>query len=142
MPQTILVKRSFLSALLTAGQALVPPVVALLALSILMGTLAQSFNPYSWVVVTLLCLFLIQTPREISAQLTNERLSTIGDVMLRWALLLLTMYAIHHLTGVLDGYPPRLFWYWALVTTPALIIATLGVQRLMSLLLVNAFNNR
>src|ERR1700691_1575457 len=130
MAQPILVKRSFLVAILAAAQAIVPPLAALLILSVLVGTLSQTFNPYSWVVVTLLCLILIQPPREVSTQLTSERVSALTDVMFRWSLLLGTMYVIHRTTGVLDGYPPRLFWYWALATTLALVIATLGMQQL------------
>jgi putative colanic acid biosynthesis UDP-glucose lipid carrier transferase len=142
MAQPILVKRSFMVAILAAIQAIVPPAVALLSLSILVGTLSQTFNPYSWVVVTLLCLILIQPPRDVSTQLTNERVSAVADVMFRWAMLLAATFAIHHVTGVLDGYPHRLFWYWALVTTPALIIATLATQQLMRVLLMSSFDNR
>jgi putative colanic acid biosynthesis UDP-glucose lipid carrier transferase len=142
MAQPILVKRSFMVAVLTAIQAIVPPSVALLTLSILVGRLSQTFNPYSWVVVTLLCLILIQTPRDVGTQPMNEWISAIADVMFRWALLLSILYGIHHLTAVLDGYPPRLFWYWALITTPALILATLGMQQVMRVLLVNAVSNR
>ncbi|MFI4891377.1 MAG: undecaprenyl-phosphate glucose phosphotransferase [Steroidobacterales bacterium] len=142
MAQPILVKRSFVVAVLIAIQAIVPSAVALLSLSILVGTLSQTFNPYSWVVVTLLCLVLIQTPRDVGTQLTNERVSAVADVMFRWALLLLITFVIHHLTAVFDEYPPRLFWYWALITTPVLILATLGAQQLMRVLLVSAFNDR
>jgi putative colanic acid biosynthesis UDP-glucose lipid carrier transferase len=142
MAQPILVTRSFLVAILAGIQAVIPSLVALLSLSVLVGTLSQSFNPYSWVVVTLLCLVLIQPPREVSAQLTSERVSSITDVMFRWSLLLAVMYVIHRATGVLDGYPPRLFLYWAIVTTPALIMATIGMQQLMRSMLSSAFNNR
>jgi putative colanic acid biosynthesis UDP-glucose lipid carrier transferase len=142
MAQPILVKRSFMVAILAAIQAIVPPAVALLCLSILVGTLSQTFNPYSWVVVTLLCLILIQPPRDVSTQLTNERVSAIADVMFRWALLLAATFVIHHMTGVLDGYPRRLFWWWALITTPALVIATLATQQLMRALLMSSFDNR
>jgi putative colanic acid biosysnthesis UDP-glucose lipid carrier transferase len=142
MAQPILVKRSFLVAILAATQAVVPSLVALLNLSVLVGVLSQTFNPYSWVVVTLLCLILVQPPREVSTQLTSERVSAVTDVMFRWSLLLATMYVIHRATGVLDGYPPRLFLYWALFTTPALIIATLAMQQAMRWMLASAFNNR
>ncbi len=142
MAPPILVKHSFMVAALTAIQAIVPPAVALLILSALVGRLSQAFNPYSWVVVTLLCLILIQTPRDVGTHLTNERVSAIADVMFRWALLLVIIYVIHHVTRVLDGYPPMLFWYWAAVTTPALVLATLGAQQLMRVLLVHAFNSR
>ncbi len=142
MAQPILVKRSFLVAILAGVQAVIPPLVALLTLSVLVGTLSQTFNPYSWVVVTLLCLVLIQPPREVSAQLTSERVSSITDVMFRWSVLLAVMYVIHRATGVLDGYPPRLFWYWAIATTPALVIATVAMQAVMRSMLSSAFNNR
>ena len=142
MAQAILVKRSFLVAILAGVQAVIPSLVALLTLLVLEGTLSQTFNPYSWVVVTLLCLVLIQPPREVSAQLTSERVSAITDVMFRWSMLLAVMYVIHRTTGVLDGYPPQLFWYWAIATTPALVIATVGMQALMRSMLSSAFNNR
>ena len=59
--------------MLAGVQAIIPSLVALLSLSVLVGTLSQTFKPYSWVVVTPLCLVLIQPPRELSAQLTSER---------------------------------------------------------------------
>jgi putative colanic acid biosynthesis UDP-glucose lipid carrier transferase len=142
MSQPILVKRSFLVAVLTGIQAVVPPLIALLCVAILTSTLAQTFNPYSWVIVILLCLILIQPPREVGAQLTNPMVSSIADVMLRWGFLLVTMFCIRHLTTVLADYPPQLFTYWALLTTPLLILATLGTQQLMRRLLLSAFNNR
>jgi putative colanic acid biosysnthesis UDP-glucose lipid carrier transferase len=142
MAQPILVKRSFLIAIVAGVQAIIPSLVALMTLSVMIGTFSQTFNPYSWVVVTLLCLVLIQPPREVSAQLTSERVSSITDVMFRWSLLLAVMYVIHRVTGVLDGYPPRLFWYWMIATTPALVIATVGMQQLMRSMLSSAFNNR
>lgn len=142
MAQPILVKRSFLVALLTAVQAVIPPAVALLTVRFLTATLGQTFTPSSWVVVMLLCLILVQPPREVGAQLTDEWVSTTADLMLRWGALLVVMYLIRHLTNVLAEYPPKLFTYWAIITTPALVLATLGMKHLMRVLLANAFSNR
>ena len=142
MAQPILVKRSFLVAVLTGVQAVVPPIIALACVAVLTSSLKETFNPYSWVVVILLCLILIQPPREVGAQLTNAWVSAVADGMMRWAFLLITMFCIRHLTDVLADYPPQLFTWWALLTTPLLILATLFMQQVMRGLLLSAFNNR
>jgi putative colanic acid biosynthesis UDP-glucose lipid carrier transferase len=89
-----------------------------------------------------LCLVLVQPPREVSAQLTSARLSAVVDVILRWLLLLGVLLAVGYVTKSLNGYPRHIFLTWAVVTPVVLIVVTLAMQEVMRRFLMNAFDNR
>ena len=90
MTQPVLLKQSFLIAILTGVQALVPAVVAVAALYATIIFFGRRFDPSSAaiVIVGVLCLVLVQPPREVSTQLTSARISAVADVIFRWLLLL------------------------------------------------------
>ena len=93
--------------------------------------------------VAVLCLVLVQPPREVSSQLTSPRLSAVVDVIFRWLVLLAVLLAIGYVTkSPLQGYPRRVFLTWAAITPVALILATFGMQEVMRRFLMNAFDNR
>ena len=92
--------------------------------------------------MAVLCLVLVQPPREVSTQLTSARVSAVADVIFRWLLLLAVMLAIGYVTNSLAEYPRRIFMTWAVVTPVALIFSTLAMQELMHHFLMNAFDNR
>ncbi len=142
MAQPIFVKQSFLVATLTGIQSMIPALVALACLYGLVGFFGHDFDPTTWVIVIVLSLILVQPPREVSSQLTNERVSVVADALFRWLALIMAMVAIGMLTQVLDAYPRNLFVAWATITTPVLIVATLLTQQLMRLFLKTAFSNR
>jgi len=104
----------------------------------------RRFDPSSAaiVIVGVLCLVLVQTPREVSTQLTSARLSAVVDVILRWLLLLAVLLAVGYVTRSLDGYPRHIFLTWAVLTPVVLIAATLAMQEVMRRFLMNAFDNR
>jgi len=142
MAQPVLVKQSFLIALLTGAQAVMPAVVAVLFLyAIILGFGAQ-FDLSSLTVVLVLCLTMVRPPREVSIQLTSERTTAVADVLFHWCLLLLVLLAIGYLTKSLDGYPRRVYLAWALVTPVGLIATTLVMQEVMRRFLMSAFGNR
>jgi putative colanic acid biosynthesis UDP-glucose lipid carrier transferase len=144
MTQPVLLKQSFLIAILTGVQALVPAVVAVAALYTTIIFFGRKFDPSSAaiVIVGVLCLVLVQPPREVSTQLTSARLSAVVDVILRWLLLLAVLLAVGYVTRSLDGYPRHIFLTWAVVTPVVLIAVTLAMQEVMRRFLMNAFDNR
>jgi putative colanic acid biosysnthesis UDP-glucose lipid carrier transferase len=144
MTQPVLFKQSFLIAVLTGVQALVPAVVALASLGVTIVLFGHRFDPSSAgiVIVGVLCLVLVQPPREVSTQLASARLSAVTDVILRWMLLLAVLLALGYVTKSLDEFPRRIFLTWAAATPVALIGVTLAMQEVMRRFLMNALDVR
>jgi putative colanic acid biosynthesis UDP-glucose lipid carrier transferase len=116
-------------------------VASLYATIILFG---GKFDPSSAaiVIVGVLCLVLVQPPREVSSQLTSARASAVVDVILRWFLLLAVLLAVGYVTKSLNGYPRHIFLTWAALTPVVLVAVTLAMQEVMRRFLMNAFDNR
>jgi putative colanic acid biosynthesis UDP-glucose lipid carrier transferase len=144
MTQPVLFKQSFLIAVLAGVQAVVPAVVAVASLYATIIFFGKVFDRSSEaiVIVAVLCLVLIQPPREVSTQLTSARLAAVADVIFRWLLLLGVLLAVGYVTKSLVDYPRRIFLTWAVVTPVALIVVTLVMQEVMHRFLMNAFENR
>jgi len=144
MTQPVLLKQSFLIAILTGIQAVVPAVVAAASLYATIILFGGKFDPSSAaiVIVGVLCLVLVQPPREVSSQLTSARASAVVDVILRWFLLLAVLLAVGYVTKSLDGYPRHIFLTWAALTPVVLVAVTLAMQEVMRRFLMNAFDNR
>jgi putative colanic acid biosynthesis UDP-glucose lipid carrier transferase len=144
MTQPVLYKQSFLIAILAAVQAVVPAVVAVASLYATIGFFGHPFDSSSqaFVLVAVLCLVLIQPPREVATQLTTARISAVAETLFRWALLLVILLAVGYITKSFDAYPRRIFLTWAAVTPVALILVALGMQEVMHRFLMNAFENR
>ena len=144
MTQPVLLKQSFLIAVLTGVQALVPAVVAVASLYGTVVLFGHRFDPSSAAIVImgLLCLVLVQPPRELSAQLTSARLSGVADVILRWMLLLVVLLAVGYITKSLSIYPRRVFLTWAAATPVVLIAVTVAMQELRRRFLTNVLENR
>ena len=95
------------------------------------------------VIIAVLCLVLVQPPREINAYLNSARASAVIDVMLRWVLLLGALLIIDYGTkSQLRTYPQEVFVIWALVTPLALIATTFLMQGMVHYFLMNAFHRR
>src|ERR1700719_312774 len=144
MTQPVLFKQSFLIAVLAGIEAVMPAVVAVASLYATIVFFGIVFNRSSEaiIIVAVLCLILVQAPREVTTQLTSARISSIADVLFRWMLLLAVMLAIGYVTKSLTDYPRRIFLTWAVVTAAALIFSTLAMQEVMHHFLMNAFENR
>jgi putative colanic acid biosysnthesis UDP-glucose lipid carrier transferase len=144
MTQPVLFKQSFLIAILAGVQAVMPAVVAVASLYATIVFFGIVFNRSSEaiIIVAVLCLILVQAPREVTTQLTSARISSVADVIFRWLLLLAVMLAIGYVTKSLTDYPRRIFLTWAVVTPVALIFSTLAMQEVMHHFLMNAFENR
>jgi putative colanic acid biosysnthesis UDP-glucose lipid carrier transferase len=144
MTQPVLFKQSFLIAVLAGVQAIMPAVVAVgsLYLTIIFFGIAFDRSSQAIIIVAVLCLILVQAPREVTTQITSARISAVADVIFRWVLLLAVMLAIGYVTHSLAEYPRRIFLTWAVVTPAALICSTLAMQEVMHHFLMNAFDNR
>jgi putative colanic acid biosynthesis UDP-glucose lipid carrier transferase len=144
MTQPVLFKQSFLIAVLAGVQAVMPAVVAVASLYATITFFGIVFDRSSQaiIIVAVLCLILVQPPREVSTQLTSARLSAVADVIFRWLLLLAVMLAIGYVTKSLAQYPRRIFLTWAVVTPVALAFSTLAMQEIMHRFLMSAFDNR
>jgi putative colanic acid biosynthesis UDP-glucose lipid carrier transferase len=144
MTQPVLLKQSFLIAIMTGVQAIVPAIVAVATLyaTIIFFDIRFDRSSEAIVIVAVLCLVLVQPPREVSTQLTSARLSAVVDVIFRWLLLLAVMLAVGYATKSLDGYPRRIFLTWAVVTPVALAATALVMQEIMRRFLMKAFDTR
>ena len=142
MTQPVLVKQSFMIALLTCLQAVMPALVAVLSLYITVVLFGRVFDPSSAAVVIVVCLILVRPPREVSTQLTLERVTAVVDVIIRWLMLLVILLAVGYVTKSLDAYPRRIILTWAALTPVALILTTVAMQEVMRRFLMSAFDNR
>jgi len=144
MTQPVLFKQSFLIAVLAGIQAVMPAVVAVASLyaTIVFFGIVFDRSSQAIIIVAVLCLILVQPPREVSTQLTSARISAVADVIFRWLLLLAVMLAIGYVTHSLAEYPRRIFMTWAVVTPVALAFSTLAMQEIMHRFLMGAFDNR
>ncbi len=143
MTQPVLFRQSFLIAVLTGIQALMPAIVAVGSLYATMVLFGRTFDSSSVtiVIVAVVCLVLIQPPREFSTQITSPRLSTVVEVIVRWFVVIALLLAIGYVTKS-PVYPRRVFLTWAAVTPVELIVATLAMQELMRHFLISAFDVR
>src|SRR5258708_15681986 len=144
MTEPVLFKQSFLIAVLAGLQAVMPAVVAVASLYATITFFGIVFDRSSQaiIIVAVLCLILVQPPREVTTQLTSARISAVADVIFRWLLLLAVMLAIGYVTKSLAQYPRRIFLTWAVVTPVALAFSTLAMQEIMHRFLMSAFDNR
>ncbi len=145
MTQPVQFRQSLLIALLTGAQAVLPALVAVASLYVTIIAFGSKFDLRSSgiIVVAVVCLVLIQPPREVTAQLTSPRVSAVVDVLFRWFLILAVLLGIAYVTkSPLQAYPRRVFLTWAMSTPVVLIVATLVMQEFMRRFLMNAFEAR
>ncbi len=145
MTQPVQFRQGMLIALLTGAQAVLPALVAVASMYVSIIALGDRFDPRSSgiVVIAVVCMVLIQPPREVTAQLTSPRVSAVVDVLFRWFLILAVLLGIAYVTkSPLQTYPRRVFVTWALSTPVLLIVATLLMQEFMRRFLMNAFEAR
>ncbi len=145
MAHGALFRQSYLIAVLRGVQALVPSIVAvtcLYAMNIIFGHMID-LSASTIVLVAVVCLVLIQPPREVTAQLTAPRVSAVVDVVLRWYLALAVLLGIAYVTkSQLQAYPRRVFLTWAAVTPVLLALTTVATQELMRRFLIKVFDVR
>jgi putative colanic acid biosysnthesis UDP-glucose lipid carrier transferase len=145
MTQPVQFRQSFLIAVMMVAQALLPALVAVASLYVTIFAFRSRFDPLSSgiAVVAVVCLVLIQPPREVTTQLTSPRFSAVVNVIFRWFLVLAMLLGIAYVTkSPLQDYPRRVFLTWAAGTPAVLIATTLMMQEFMRGFLMKAFNAR
>jgi putative colanic acid biosysnthesis UDP-glucose lipid carrier transferase len=144
MTQPVLLKQSFMIALLTGVQAVVPALIAIGSLYATIALYGHHVDPASAanVIVSVVCLILVQPPREVNAQLNSARLSDVADVIWRWMMLLVVLLAIGYVTKSFAVYQRRVFLTWAAATPVALIAATFAMQEVRQRFLANVLETR
>ena len=116
MTQPVQFRQSLLIATMMAAQAMLPAFVAVASLYATIFAFRSGFDPLSSgiAVVAVVCLVLVQPPREVTTQLTSPRVSAVLDVIFRWVLILAALLGIAYVTkSPLQEYPRRVFLTWA-----------------------------
>lgn len=144
MTQPVLLKQSFLIATMTAVQSLVPWATAMATLYALMRLNGLPFIPSSTdiMVTGVLCLLLIETPKDVTLQLASASLPAATGVIARWLLVLIALALVNYFAAILRDFPWRLVWGWVLLTPLALVAAALAMQAVMRQLLLRASGRR
>ena len=140
MTQPVLLRQSFLIAMMTAIQSFLPWAIAVATLYAFMRLYAVPFYPSSAaiMVIAVLCLILVEPPRDVTLQLASARLPAAAGVLARWLLFLTGLAVVNLFAGILHDFPRRLIWSWVLLTPFALFGTTLLLQVIMRRLLLRA----
>ncbi len=143
MTEPVLIKRSFLIALMVIVQTISPPLMAVAALYAVSRIWNLSFQPAALaVVVVLIFVLLIRPPRDLSSQLNWKPASLVLGAVLQWLILLLVLLAIGHATGSIASYPHAALRAWALATPIFLVVGTLVVRQAMRRVVMSAVRSR
>lgn len=145
MTEPILYRQSFLIAILTVIQTVLPPLTALTALALVVSRWDISFSssPASLAVtITLSFLLLLKPPRDLSDQLAARRSQAVVIVLAQWTLLLLVLLVTGYITHALGIYPRSALLAWGLLTPLALMLVVLLIQEIMRRMLMSASNRR
>ena len=144
MTQPVLLRQSFLIATMTAVQSIMPWVVAMAVLYGLLRFYGLPLVSSSMVimVVAVLCLVLVEPPRDVTLQLASASLPAATGIIVRWLMLLAALLTVNYFSGLLDNFPKNLIWSWLVLTPLALIVTTLLLQAIMRRLLMRASGRR
>lgn len=126
-PPLLFKRQSALAAILFSLRAAAPAAVSVLtlyALGELTGTASTDYFSVVTIIVTLLSITLLQSPRTPAAELITPRHVIAGGLLVRWAVLLLVLLTIGYFTGYPRAYSPPVMLLWALAT-PALLVPSL-----------------
>jgi putative colanic acid biosynthesis UDP-glucose lipid carrier transferase len=126
-PPLLLKRQSGLAAIFFSLRAAAPAAVSILTLYVLAeltGTGTTDYFSAVTIIVTILSIALLQSPRTPAAELIAPRKVVATGLLVRWMVLLLALLAI----GYVAGFPPRyslpVMLMWA-VATPAVLIPSM-----------------
>ena len=145
MTEPVLIKRSFLIALMAFVQTMTPPLIAVASLYVvkrLWNFSTDHEHASGLVTLTLLFVVLIRPPRTLSSQLNWQPLAGAASTVLQWLLLLAVLALVGYATNVLGEYPRRALETWALVTPVLLVLGNLTVRYVMRRLVMSAVTSR
>src|SRR5665213_1348263 len=143
MTEPVLIKRSFLIALMVILQTIRGPLVASAALYGFASIWHISFGASAQAVIeTLIFLVLLRPPLALSSQLTWRPGMIAGTVVLRWLLLMLVLSIIGYSTRTTRSYPWLALTTWYFGTPVLLIASALGVSQIMRRVILSAVSSR
>jgi putative colanic acid biosynthesis UDP-glucose lipid carrier transferase len=145
MTEPVLIKRSFLIALIAILQTVTSPLIAAASLYAVQRSWHFSFaHSPATLTVTLILLFLvlIRPPRSLNSQLAWKPLSGVVGIVIQWLLVLSVLLLIGYSTNVLHDYPPHALVAWSLITPVCMVIGNLYVRHIMRKLVLSAVNAR
>lgn len=128
-PPLLFKRQSALAAIFFSLRATAPAAVSILTLYVLAelaGTASTDHFSAVTIIVTLLSITLLQSPRTPAAELITPRRVVCVDLLVRWAVLLLALLSIGYIAGYPPAYSPPVILLWT-VATPALLIPSMLV---------------
>lgn len=128
-PPLLFKRQSALAAIFFSLRAAAPAACSILTLYVLAeitGTAATDYFSAVTIVVTVLSITLLQSPRTPAADLITPRRVVVSSLLLRWLVLLAALLVIGYIAGVPPAYSRPVILLWA-VATPALLVPSLLV---------------
>jgi putative colanic acid biosynthesis UDP-glucose lipid carrier transferase len=126
-PPLLFKRQSGLAAIYFSLRAAAPAAVSILTLYVLgelTGTASTDSFSAVTIIVTILSITLLQSPRTPAAELITPRLVVARGLLIRWSVLLAALLTIGYIAGYPRAYSTRVILIWALAT-PALLIPSL-----------------
>ena len=126
-PPLLFKRQSALAAIYFSLRATAPAAVSILTLYVLAdltGTASTDYFSAVTIIVTILSITLLQSPRTPAAELIAPRIVVARGLLIRWLALLLALLAIGAITGYPAKYSMPVILMWA-VATPALLIPSM-----------------
>jgi putative colanic acid biosynthesis UDP-glucose lipid carrier transferase len=145
MTEPVILKNSFVIALIALAQAVTPAIVAVGCLY--MVIFAYGIPPADYfhvmaLIVALLTIFLPHPPRNGNAQIFSGPMPLAVGVIIRWAIILSILLAIGYVVKFTEEYSRRVVLTWAVVTPALLVVCTLALHETMRRLLCDPSNAR
>ncbi|MBL8270361.1 undecaprenyl-phosphate glucose phosphotransferase [Steroidobacter sp.] len=126
-PPLLFKRQPALAGIFFSVRAAAPAAVSILTLYVLAeltGTASADYFSAVTIIVSILSITLLQSPRTPAAELIAPRMLVALGLLVRWAVLLLALLIIGLIAGYPAAYSPRVMLVWA-VATPALLIPSM-----------------
>jgi putative colanic acid biosynthesis UDP-glucose lipid carrier transferase len=134
MSEQIVLRRPFLTAMVTLLQVTLPPLVAVGSLLATMLVWDAPFDRKYGVLASLvmaLGALLLQPPKNLGSQMIIGRVPLVFSMLLRWIVLVVILLLIGYATKFSEDFSRLVTMTWALVTPAFLIGTALLLQELM-----------
>ncbi len=126
-PPLLFKRQSAVAAIYFSLRATAPAAVSILTLYVLAeltGTASTDSFSAVTIIVTILSITLLQSPRTPAAELITPRMVVSRGLLIRWSVLLLALLTIGSIAGYPRAYSTPAILIWA-VATPALLIPSM-----------------
>ncbi|MET0535907.1 MAG: undecaprenyl-phosphate glucose phosphotransferase [Steroidobacter sp.] len=144
-PPLLFKRQSALAAIFFSLRAGLPAAVSILTLYVLgelIGTASTDYFSAVTIIVTILSITLLQSPRTPAAELITPRRVVALGLLTRWIVLLLALLTIGYITGYPPAYSPPVILLWAAATPMLLIPSLLVIDEIARRVLCRPKNGR